>query len=198
MNKELVQKLRKNTGAGVMDCQKALREAEGDLTQALNLLKKKGLAKAAQKQNRQTSNGRIESYIHAGHRIGVLLELNCETDFVAKSEPFQLLAKNLAMQIAANEQVKYIKWENIPPSEIQRVKTQLETEVADKVEPMRSQILEAKVKKHLLKECLLEQPYIKDEQITVDELIRTTIVQVGENIRLTRFVRFALGEETHD
>nr|YP_009968328.1 elongation factor Ts [Cyanidiococcus yangmingshanensis]QMX77429.1 elongation factor Ts [Cyanidiococcus yangmingshanensis]UNJ16043.1 elongation factor Ts [Cyanidioschyzonaceae sp. 3]WDB00464.1 elongation factor Ts [Cyanidiococcus yangmingshanensis] len=196
--KDLVQQLRKNTGAGVMDCKKALQEAQGDLSQAMNLLRKKGLAKAEQKRTRSTANGRIESYVHAGHRLGVLLELNCETDFVAKSEPFQQLAKNLAMQIAANEEVKYLKWEDIPLNVIESMKTHYEAEISNKPAHMQQEILDAKVKKHLLKQCLLEQPYIKDEQFTVDELIRTVIAQVGENIRLTRFVRFALGEQTHD
>jgi elongation factor Ts len=198
--KELVQQLRKDTGAGVMDCKKALQEANGDVVQALNLLKKKGLAKAEQKRTRSTTNGRVESYVHAGNRLGVLLELNCETDFVAKSEPFQLLAKNLAMQIAACEQVRYIQWEQIPSSVIESVKSQvaeqLVEQLANKPVQLRSQIVEAKVKKQLQKQCLLDQPFIKDEQLTVDEVIRTTIAQVGENIRLKRFARFVLGEET--
>ncbi len=193
---KLVKKLRELTGAGMLDCKKALEETGGDIEAAVELLRKKGIAKAAKKAGRETKEGLIHSYIHAGGRIGVLLELNCETDFVARNELFKELANELAMQIAAMRP-KWVKREDVP-KEIVEKEGEIAREAAlaeGKPEHIAEKIAEGKLEKFFKEVCLLEQPYIKDDKKTVEELIKEYIAKLGENIQVKRFCRYELGEE---
>ncbi|NPA52030.1 MAG: translation elongation factor Ts [Aquificae bacterium] len=193
---KLVKKLRELTGAGMLDCKKALEETGGDLEAAVELLRKKGIAKAAKKAGRETKEGLIHAYIHAGGRIGVLLELNCETDFVARNELFKELANELAMQIAAMRP-KWVKREDIPKEIIEKEgEIAREAAIAEgKPEHIAEKIAEGKVEKFFKEVCLLEQPYIKDDKKTVEELVKEYIAKLGENIQVRRFTRYELGEE---
>lgn len=192
---EMVKDLRQRTGAGVLDCKKALEEVDGDTEGAMELLKKKGLAIAAKKADREANQGLVEAYIHAGGRLGALVELNCETDFVARTEDFRQLAHDLAMQVAATEP-QYVSPEDIPPEVVERDRRQQREEVAeDKPEEIIDRIVEGKLHKHYQEICLLEQPFIKDEGLTVQELVTNAIAKLGENIKIRRFVRFELGGE---
>lgn len=190
-----IKDLRQRTGAGVLDCKKALEEADGDIEKAMELLRKRGLAIAAKKADREANDGLVEAYIHSGARLGVLLELNCETDFVARTEDFGELAHDLAMQVAATNP-KYLTPEDIPPEvlegERQRQREQLGE---DKSEEIIERILEGKLQKYYQEVCLLEQPFIKDEGLAVRDLITDKIAKLGENIRVRRFARFELGGE---
>ncbi len=190
-----IKDLRQRTGAGVLDCKKALEEADGDIEGAMELLRKRGLAIAAKKADREANDGLVEAYIHSGARLGVLLELNCETDFVARTEDFGELAHDLAMQVAATNP-KYLTPEDIPPQvlegERQRQREQLGE---DKSEEIIERILEGKLQKYYQEVCLLEQPFIKDEGLAVRDLITDKIAKLGENIRVRRFARFELGGE---
>jgi elongation factor Ts len=192
-----VQDLRGKTGAGIMDCKKALEECSGDLEQAAVLLRKQGMARADARLSRQTKEGIISSYIHAGGKIGVLVEINCETDFVARTEEFQELAFNLAMHIAA-ENPKYVRIEDVPDdviageSEVYRALAEKEGRPANVLD----KIVEGRLKKFYSEACLLEQPYVRDDQVTVDEVVKQAAGRIGENIAVTRFVRFQLGEES--
>ncbi len=190
-----IKDLRQRTGAGVLDCKKALEEADGDIEKAMELLRKRGLAIAAKKADREANDGLVEAYIHSGARLGVLLELNCETDFVARTEDFGELAHDLAMQVAATNP-KYLTPEDIPPEvlegEWQRQREQLGE---DKSEEIIERILEGKLQKYYQEVCLLEQPFIKDEGLAVRDLITDKIAKLGENIRVRRFARFELGGE---
>ncbi len=193
---KLVKKLRELTGAGMLDCKKALEETGGDIEAAVELLRKKGIAKAAKKAGRETKEGLIHAYIHAGGRIGVLLEINCETDFVARNELFKELANELAMQIAAMRP-KWVKREDVP-KEIVEKEGEIAREAAlaeGKPEHIAEKIAEGKVEKFFKEVCLLEQPYIKDDKKTVEELIKEYIAKLGENIQVRRFTRYELGEE---
>ncbi|RUM48357.1 MAG: elongation factor Ts [Hydrogenothermus sp.] len=192
---KLVKKLREMTGAGMLDCKKALEETNGNLEEAVELLRKKGIAKAAKKAGRETKEGLIHSYIHAGGRVGVLLELNCETDFVARNETFKELANELALQIAAMKP-KWVKREDVP-EEIVAKEGEIAREAAiaeGKPEHIAEKIAEGKVNKFFQENCLLEQKYIKDESKTVEELIKEYIAKIGENIQVGRFCRFEIGE----
>lgn len=192
---KLVKKLREMTGAGMLDCKKALEETNGNLEEAVELLRKKGIAKAAKKAGRETREGLIHSYIHAGGRVGVLLELNCETDFVARNETFKELANELALQIAAMKP-KWVKREDVP-EEIVAKEGEIAREAAiaeGKPEHIAEKIAEGKVNKFFQENCLLEQKYIKDESKTVKELIKEYIAKIGENIQVGRFCRFEIGE----
>lgn len=190
-----IKDLRQRTGAGVLDCKKALEEADGDIEKAMELLRKRGLAIAAKKADREANDGLVEAYIHSGARLGVLLELNCETDFVARTEDFGELAHDLAMQVAATNP-KYLTPEGIPlevlEGERQRQREQLGE---DKSEEIIERILEGKLQKYYQEVCLLEQPFIKDEGLAVRDLITDKIAKLGENIRVRRFARFELGGE---
>ncbi len=193
---KLVKKLREITGAGMLDCKKALEETGGDIEAAVELLRKKGIAKAAKKAGRETKEGLIHSYIHAGGRIGVLLELNCETDFVARNELFKELANELAMQIAAMRP-KWVKREDVPKEIIEK-EGEIAREAAlaeGKPEHIAEKIAEGKLEKFFKEVCLLEQPYIKDDKKTIEELIKEYIAKLGENIQIRRFCRYELGEE---
>ncbi len=194
----LVKKLRDETGAGMMDCKKALVEAEGDLEKAKEILRKKGIDAASKKAGRATSNGRIESYIHMEGKIGVLIEVGCETDFVARTDDFKQLAKNLAMQIAAMKPV-YVSRDSVPQDVIEKEKEIYKAQIPpDKPEQVIERILEGKLEKFFEENCLLEQVYIRDEEgkIKVKDYISETIAKLGENIVVKRFTRYELGEES--
>ena len=193
---KLVKELRDKTNAGMMDCKKALAENDGDMTKAMEWLRKKGITSAEKKSGRVAAEGIVESYIHTGGRIGVLVEVNCETDFVARREDFQALAKNVAMQIAACPNVEFVKIDDINAEVIAKEK-EIEMgreDLANKPENIREKIVEGRVQKRLGEMCLLSQPYIRDQSITVEELITQQIAKIGENIQVRRFTRFVLGE----
>ena len=192
---ERVRELRHKTGAGMMNCKKALLESNGNFEEAIKSLREKGQASAHQKVNRKTIEGIISSYIHIGGKIGVLIEVNCETDFVARREEFQELVQNLAMQIAASPDVLYIQSENIPEDIVLKEKA-IESQKEDlknKPEDIKEKIVLGRVEKTLKNLTLLNQPFIRDANITVDELIKEKISLFGENIRLKRFIRYTLG-----
>ncbi len=192
---KLVKTLREMTGAGFLECKKALEETGGNLEEAVELLRKKGIAKAAKKAGRETKEGLIHAYIHAGGRVGVLLELNCETDFVARNELFKELANELALQIAAMRP-KWVKREDVP-KEIVEKEGEIAREAAiaeGKPEHIAEKIAEGKLEKFYKENVLLEQPYIKDDSKTIEELIKEYIAKIGENIQVGRFCRFEIGE----
>ncbi|MCX7759925.1 MAG: translation elongation factor Ts [Hydrogenothermaceae bacterium] len=192
---KLVKTLREMTGAGMLECKAALEEANGDLEQAVEILRKKGVAKAAKKAGRETKEGLIHSYIHAGGRIGVLLELNCETDFVARNELFKELANEIALQIAAMKP-QYVKREDIPREVVEKEgEIAREAAIAEgKPAHIAEKIAEGKLEKFYKEVCLYEQPFIKDDKKTVEELIKEYIAKIGENIQVRRFCRYELGE----
>lgn len=190
-----VKELRSKTGAGMMDCKKALQASAGNMELAIETLKKKGLSLADKKSGRITAEGIIESYIHAGSKIGVLVELNCETDFVARRLEFHRLAKDIAMQIAACPSVKYVSIDNIDENIIIS-ETKIESEKEDlisKPEDIRNKIIVGRVDKRLKEMSLIDQPFIKDPDILVEELIKQHIALLGENIKVRRFKKFVLG-----
>jgi len=189
---EMVKELRERTGAGVLDCRNALVETAGDFDKAAALLRKKGLAIAAKKAEREAKEGLVEAYIHGGGRLGVLLELNCETDFVARTADFRELAHDLAMQIAAANP-QYLSPEDIPPDVLEGQRSREREQVGgDKPEEVVERILEGKLKKYYQEVCLLEQPFIKDEGVSIRELMTDKIARLGENIKVGRFARFEL------
>eukprot|EP00249_Psilotum_nudum_P013443 c24336_g1_i2 orf=280-1194(+) len=191
----LVKQLRDETGSGMMDCKKALMETAGDLERAREYLRKKGLASAEKKSSRKATEGRIGSYIH-DNRLGVLIEVNCETDFVARGEIFRQLVDDLAMQVAACPNVRYVSVEDIP-EELVKKEREIEMQKEDlinKPEVIRAKIVEGRVRKRVCELSLLEQSFIKDESILVKDLVRQTVVILGENIQVRRFNRFVLGE----
>jgi len=193
---KLVKELRDVTGAGMMDCKKALAETNGDKDKAVEWLRQKGIASAEKKSGRTAAEGAIGSYIHTGARVGVLVEVNCETDFVARGEIFQELIRNVAMQIAACPSVDYVKVDDIP-SEVAEREKQIEMgrdDLAGKKEEMKEKIVAGRIGKRLKEMALLDQAYIKDSTMTVEELVKQVAGKVGENIQGRRFVRFTLGE----
>jgi len=192
---KLVKDLREKTGLGMMDCKKALQETMGDLEKAVDYLRKKGALKAAKREGRATSEGRIGSYIHSNGKIGVLVELKCESDFVAKTEQFATLNKDLCMQVAASAP-RWISPEDVPADIIAKEKDIYMTQAkeAGKPDKMLEKIAEGKLKKFYSEECLLEQGFVKEPDKTVGNLIKEYIAQLGENISVGRFVRFQLGE----
>ena len=193
---KLVKELRDVTGAGMMDCKKALAETGGDKDKAVEWLRQKGIASAEKKSGRTAAEGAIGSYIHTGARVGVLVEVNCETDFVARGEIFQELIRNVAMQIAACPSVDYVKVDDIP-SEVAEREKQIEMgrdDLAGKKEEMKEKIVAGRIGKRLKEMALLDQAYIKDSTLTVEELVKQVAGKVGENIQVRRFVRFNLGE----
>ena len=192
---ELVKDLRQRTGAGVMDCRTALQEAKGDIEGAIDYLRRKGLATAAKKAGRIATDGLVSSYIHAGGKIGVLVEINCETDFVARTEDFQTFAKNIAMQIAAaNPQC--IRREEIPAEVLEKEGQIYRTQALESGKPEKviDRIVEGKMERFYSEACLLEQTYIRDFDVTVKEVLDSMIAKIGENISIRRFARFQLGE----
>ncbi|MEO0801925.1 MAG: translation elongation factor Ts [Cyanobacteria bacterium J06642_2] len=196
INARLVKELRDKTGAGMMDCKKALVETDGDVEEAIAWLRQKGLASAAKKSGRVAAEGLVESYIHTGGRIGILVEVNCETDFVARREEFKDLAKNIAMQIAACPNVEYVGVADIP-ADITKREKDIEMgrdDLDGKPEQIKEKIVQGRIDKRLKELSLLDQPYIKDQSITVDELIKQSVALMGENIQVRRFTRYVLGE----
>lgn len=193
---KVVKELREKTGAGMMDCKKALTENDGDMTKAIEWLRQKGTISADKKQGRVAAEGLVESYIHTGGRIGVLVEVNCETDFVARREEFQELVKNIAMQIAACPNVEFVRTEDIPEATVSKEK-EIEMgrdDLDGKPDNIKEKIVSGRIDKRLNEISLLPQPYIRDQSITVEELVKQSIAQLGENIQVRRFVRFVLGE----
>ena len=193
---KIVKELRDKTSAGMMDCKKALQEAGGDFAKAEEALKKKGLAPAAKKSGRIATEGIVEAYIHMGGKLGILVEVNCETDFVARRSEFQELARSIAMQIAACPQVQYINAADIP-TEIAEREKKIEMEKDDlgnKPKEIKEKIVEGRIQKKLKEMVLLEQAFIRDSSITVDDLVKKNISTLGENIQIRRFERFVLGE----
>jgi elongation factor Ts len=192
---KVVQELREKTGAGMMDCKKALTEAGGDFTKAEEVLRKKGLSAAAKKSSRAATEGAVASYIHMGGKIGVLVEVNCETDFVARTEGFQALVKDLAMHIAAAAP-QYIRREEVPAEvvakEIEIAKAQMKDQ--KKPEAILEKIATGKVEKYYEQFCLLDQAFVKDDKKKISEVITDAVAKIGENIQVRRFARYALGE----
>tara|TARA_B100002052_G_scaffold227504_1_gene209853 strand:+ start:147 stop:740 length:594 start_codon:yes stop_codon:yes gene_type:complete len=192
---QVVKALRERTGAGMMDCKKALLETNGDLEKAVDHLRKSGIAKAEKKGQRSTKEGLVFSYIHQGGKLGVLLEINCETDFVAKTEGFNELAQNISMQIAATNPAS-ISREDMDPSILDREKNIFTEQAKDsgKPENIVEKMVEGRVEKFYAESCLLEQQYIKDSDRKVSDLLTEAVSTLGENIVISRFVRFAIGE----
>ena len=193
---KLVKQLRDDTGAGMLDCKKALIESDGDLVKAKEWLRKKGLAKADKVGGRVATEGQVGSYIHTGGRVRVLVQVNCENDFVARNEEFMALVKNIAMQIAACPNVEYVKVDDIPPEIVAKEK-EIEMgrdDIANKPDNVKGKIVQGRIDKRLKELCLLDQPYVRDQNITVEDLIKSTISKLGENLQVRRFVRFVLGE----
>lgn len=193
----MVKELREKTGAGIMDCKKALVDAAGDMEKAIDLLRQKGLAIAAKKSSREAREGIVGSYIHAGGKIGVLVEVNCETDFVAKNQEFQELVKDIAMQIAWSNP-PYLNREDVPEDVLERERNIYRNQAKESGKPdhIIEKIVEGKIEKFLTDVCLVEQPFIKDQSITVRDLINQKIAKIGENIVVKRFVRFQVGEQS--
>ena len=192
---ELVKDLRQRTGAGIMDCKTALRESKGDMEGAIDYLRRKGLAAAAKRAGRVATEGLVSSYIHAGGKIGVLVEINCETDFVARTEDFQLFVKNIAMHIAATNP-QYISREGVEPAVVEKERDIYRTQALEggKPEKVIEKIVDGKLERFFSEVCLLEQTYIKDSELTVKEVLDALIAKIGENITIRRFARFQLGE----
>lgn len=193
---KIVKELRDKTSAGMMDCKKALQEANGDFEKAEEALKKKGLATAAKKASRIATEGIVEAYIHMGGKLGILVEINCETDFVARRSEFQELARNIAMQIAACPQVQFINGADIPAEVAEaEKKTEMEKDdLGNKPVEIKEKIVEGRIQKKLKEMVLVDQPFIKDSSITIEELVKQNIAALGENIQIRRFERFVLGE----
>jgi len=193
----MVKELREKSGAPMMDCKKALTEANGDLEQAIVVLRKRGMATAAKKASRTTSEGVVSSYIHAGGKIGVLLEVNCESDFVARTAEFQGLVHDIAMHIAAVDP-RYVRKEDVTASDLEKEKDIYRAQAAatGKPAPVIEKIVEGKMGKFYEEVCLLDQPFIKEQSVTIAQLIATVIGKLGENISVRRFARFKVGDTT--
>ena len=191
---KIVMALREKTNAGMMDCKKALKEAEGDLEKAETILRKKGITKAETKGDRQTKEGIISSYIHMAGRIGVLIEVNCETDFVARNEIFQAFVKDISLHIAASNP-KFIGREEIPADLITKEREIAAEQVKGKPEAIVEKIVQGKIDKIFAEQCLLEQAFIKNPDITIGDFVKSKIAELGENLVVRRFVRYAVGED---
>ena len=193
---QIVKELRDKTAAGMMDCKKALQDANGDMEKAMETLRQKGLASANKKSNRIATEGVIESYIHMGGKLGVIVEINCETDFVARRPEFQELAKNIAMQVAACPSVEYVSLSHVPLEIVEKEK-EIEAskeDLGNKPKEIKEKIIEGRIQKRLKELTLLDQFFIRDSTTTIDELIKQNIAKLGENIQIRRFERFVLGE----
>ncbi len=193
---QMVKELRQATGAGILDCRNALKDANGDFDQAVTALREKGLAAAAKKASREAKEGLIGHYVHPGAKMAAIIEVNCETDFVARTPEFQSLVKDLAMQVVASRP-RWLRPEDVPAEVLEQEKAiyrkQLEEE--GKPEHIMDRIIEGKIKKFYEESCLLEQPFIKDGSVTIKELITNAVARLGENIRIRRFARFEVGVE---
>jgi elongation factor Ts len=192
----IVKDLREKTGAGMMDCKKALAECDGDFDKAMKFLREKGIAAASKRSGRATKEGIVFSYIHPGNRIGVLVEVNCETDFVARNENFQAFVKDIAMHIAASSP-RYVVREEVDGSEVEAEREILKNQAKEsgKPENVLDKIVEGRIDKFYSQICLMEQPYIKDMNVTVEDYLKDVIGKIGENIQIRRFTRYQLGEE---
>jgi len=190
-----IKELREKTGVGIMDCKTALQECDGDISKAIDHLRKKGIATAKKRSGRVTSQGQVQSYIHAGGKIGVLVEINCETDFTAKTDDFKNMVKDMAMQIAATTPVA-IDRAGVPEDLLEKEKDIYATQAKDSGKPSNiiEKIVEGKLQKFYAEACLLEQPFVKNSDITVQDLVNEMMAKTGENIVIRRFVRFQLGE----
>ncbi|AIQ24691.1 translation elongation factor Ts [Paenibacillus sp. VTT E-133280] len=190
-----VKELRERTGAGMLDCKKALEEANNDITKAAELLREKGLSAAANKAGRIATEGVVESYIHAGGRIGVLVEINCETDFVGKTDSFKDFARDIAMQIAAANP-RYVRREEVPQEDVEKEKEILKAQALNEGKPEKiiEKMVEGRIGKYYEEYCLLEQTFVKDPDKTISQLLNEKISTIGENISIRRFARFELGE----
>ncbi len=191
----MVKELREKTGAGMMDCKKALEKTNGDIEKAIVMLREKGLAAAAKKAGRITAEGIVESYIHMGGRIGVLIEVNCETDFVAKTDDFKDFVRNMAMQVAASKPM-CISRDEIPQETIEKEKQILRQQALNEGKPEHivDKMVVGRIEKYYKEVCLLEQPYIRDPEATVQQVLTETIAKIGENISVRRFTRYEMGE----
>jgi elongation factor Ts len=191
----MVKQLRDKTGAGMMECKAALTEANGNMDEAMTLLRKRGLAQAAKRTGRTTAQGTIGSYIHMGGKIGVLVEVNCETDFVARTEDFNNLVKDVAMHIAAASP-RWVRREEVPPAEVEKEKGIYRAQMEKERKPANviDKIIEGKLGSFYAQFVLLDQPYIRDDKMTVSQLVAQASAKTGENIRISRFVRFRVGE----
>ena len=196
---ELVKKLREKTGVGLMDCKEALKNASGDMEKAIEYLREKGLAKLQKRMGKVASEGVIASYIHTGGKVGTMVEVNCETDFVANTKEFQEFAKDIAMQITASNPI-YVKREDIPEEVKEKEKNIYRKQAIEsgKPEKILDKIAEGKMEKFYQEVCLIEQPFIKNQDITVKELLEELIAKMGEKILVNRFVRFQLGETVEE
>jgi elongation factor Ts len=191
----MVKELRERTGSGMMDCKKALKETNGDMEKAIEYLREKGLASAAKKAGRLASEGIVEAYIHGGGRIGVLVEVNIETDFAARNEKFRTFVKDIAMQIAAMNPL-YVKREDVPAEVIEKEKEILKVQAMNEGKPahIAEKIVAGRIEKYLNDVCLLDQPFIKEDDKTVEDVLKEMIATIGENITIRRFVRYEMGE----
>ena len=192
---EMVKTLREKTGAGIMECKSALNEAGGNFDKAVDILRKKGIASASKKIGRTAIEGVIEAYIHAGSKIGVMVEINCETDFVARTQDFKIFAKDIAMQIAAANPL-YVDRESVPATIIEKEKEIYaeQSKTSGKPAPVIEKMVQGKLEKFYKEVCLLEQSYIRDPNVVVGDLLKSMIAKVGENIIIRRFARFQIGE----
>lgn len=195
IDKAVLQELRDHTGLGLMDCRKALEETAGDFQQALDLLRKKGAAVAAKRADKETGEGLVKAYIHPGDRLGVLIEINCETDFVANTENVRQFAQDVCLQIAASKAM-YVAPENVDADLLEKEKEIFKAQMADSGKPEKiiDQVVEGKIKKLYSDICLLEQPFIKNDQFTVRQVLEDLMAKTGESIRIRRFCRFELGK----
>lgn len=194
---KVVKSLREKTGAGMMDCKKALQETEGNLEKAVDFLREKGLSAAAKRAGRAANQGIVDSYIHLGGKIGVLVEVNCETDFVARNDEFREFVRNLCLQVAATNPA-YLSKDDVPESILERESKIIRSQALNdgKPEKVVDKIVEGKLTKYYSENCLLEQAFVKDEEITISELLTNLIAKIGENIVVRRYCRFEIGENT--
>jgi len=190
-----VKQLREKTGVGIMECKGALKEAEGDFDKAVEILRKKGIAVAEKKSSRATKEGSITSYIHMGGKIGVMVEIGCETDFVAKNDDFKEFSRNVAMHIAAANPL-YLTREEVPADYIAKEKEIFSEQIKDKPANVIEKIVEGKVDKMMSEVCLMEQKYVKDDKLSIKDYLTETIARIGENMIIRRFVKYTLGEES--
>ncbi len=196
---DAVKKLREKTGVGLMDCKEALKNSNGDMDKAVDFLREKGLAKLQKRMGRVASEGSVASYIHTGGKVGTMVEINCETDFVAKTDQFQNFVKDVAMQITASNPL-YVKREDIPAEHVEREKTIYRNQALESGKPEKivDKIAEGKLEKFYQEVCLVEQTFIKNPDMTIKDLLEDLLVKTGEKIVINRFVRFQLGETTQD
>jgi elongation factor Ts len=192
---DLVKELREKTGAGILDCQKALAETDNNIEKAVDYLRQKGLAAAQKKAGRETNQGLVHAYIHAGGKIGVLIEVNCETDFVARNEEFKAFVNDLALQVAASSPA-YVRREDVPADTISKEKSIYEAQAKEMGKPPAAwpKIVDGKLDKYYQENCLLEQAFIKDPSVTVKDLLAQKIAKIGENMNVRRFTRYQLGQ----